>query len=366
MLKQYRLLPSLALILAGCANEHAAAPRTIGAAQAHELINRALPEKLNDRSGWVDDIYADFTALGIEITPTNTCAVTAVIAQESGFQVDPVVPNLGPLAWREIERRADRVYVPHALIHAALDIHSPDGRTYNERIDAARTEKDLSDVYEDLIRLIPLARTLLENHNPIRTRGPMQVNVAFADRYSAIKPYPFPVKGNVDDELFSRRGSLYFGIAHLLAYRAPYDQYLYRFADYNAGQFASRNAAFQTAVSALTKRPLVADGALLPHDSSGTSAGTTESAVRTLSARLDLSDSEIHSALESGRTEQFEGSALYRRTFALADQDLGHSMARALLPRIVLEGPKLSRQLTTQWYAHRVDDRFHRCLTTEH
>jgi hypothetical protein len=192
----------------------------------------------------------------------------------------------------------------------------------------------------------------------------MQVNVAFAEQFSAATPYPYPVKQSIDDEVFTRRGSLYFGIAHLLDYRAPYPVYLYRFADFNAGQYASRNAAFQNAVSIAAGIPLAADGALLPHDADANPEGATELAVRTQAARLSLSEAAIHSALTQGRAYSFETTVLYTRVFALAERKAGRSLPRAMVPQIKLAGPKIKRKLTTDWYAHRVDERFKRCLNT--
>src|SRR6185437_7856339 len=175
-------------------------------------------------------------------------------------------PQLGDIASQEIDRRAHSRGLPLVLVHAALDLKSPDGRTFAARIRAAKTEEDLSGIYEDFIRQVPLGQRLFEDANPIRTRGPMQVNVTFARRFAAQRPYPYPIRTSLADELFTRRGSLYFGIAHLLAYDAPYDSYLYRFADYNAGQYASRNAAFQSALALVAGHPLPLDGALLPRD----------------------------------------------------------------------------------------------------
>jgi hypothetical protein len=243
-----------------------------------------------------------------------------------------------------------------------LGLRSSTGRTYSERIDAARTEKDLSDIYDDFIGSVPLGRRLFADWNPVRTRGPMQVNVAYADQYAAIRPYPYPVKASVADELFTRRGSVYFGIAHLLAYQPPYDGYLYRFADFNAGQYASRNAAFQNAVSKASGIPLATDGALLSHESDAKGPGDTERALRALEVRLNLDSSEIHEALEQGKTREFERTKLYERVFALAERVAKRPLPRALVPSIKLHGPKISRSLTTSWYAHRVNGRFARCL----
>jgi hypothetical protein len=351
-----------ALWLGGCAGERRTTAPPLVAADAKAQIQQSLPRYVQDRSGWTTDIFAAFSALTVTPSHDNICAAVAVIEQESGFRVDPVVPGLGVIAKKEIYDRASRAHVPAILVDGVLELKSSNGRTYGDRIDSARTEKDLSDAYEDLIGAVPLGRTLLAERNPIRTRGPMQVNVAFAEQFSSATAYPYPVQTSIADELFTRRGSLYFGIAHLLDYRAPYDRYLYRFADFNAGQYASRNAAFQSAVSIASGIPLLADGALLPHDNDANNPGATERVVRTLAGRLKLSDGSIHSALADGRTKAFESTTLYQRVFALAEQQAGHPLPRGLVPRIKLGGPKIKRTLTTDWYAHRVDDRFNRCL----
>ena len=351
-----------ALLLGGCAGEQPAAAPPLKAADARTLIEQSLPRTVSDRSGWSADMYSAFTSLTVTPSPENICAVVAVIEQESGFRVDPVVPGLGAIARKEIDTRAARAHVPQLLVNGVLQLKSSDGRTYGERIDAARTEKDLSDAYEDLIASVPLGPTLFAERNPIRTRGPMQVNVAFAEQFSSAATYPYPVRSSIADELFTRRGSLYFGIAHLLDYRAPYDDYLYRFADYNAGQYASRNAAFQHAVSVASGTPLVADGALLPHGADADNPGSTELALRALAGFLKMSNDAIHDALAGGKTKGFEATPLYRRVFEIAERRAGLRMPRAAVPRIKLVGPKIKRSLTTDWYAHRVDDRFKRCM----
>jgi hypothetical protein len=324
------------------------------------MITQSLPPHVSDRAGWVTDIYAGFTVQGLPPTRDNVCAVVAVIAQESNFQVNPAVPGMGAIAWKEIDSRAAHAALPRMVVHGALDLKSSNGRTYSERIDAARTEKDLSDIYEDFIGSVPLGKRLFADWNPVRTRGPMQVNVAFAESYAAARPYPYPVKDSVADEVFTRRGSLYFGIAHLFAYQPPYNSYVYRFADFNAGQYSSRNAAFQNAVSKASGVPLATDGALLSHEGGGPS--NTELALRALAGRLNVSEGEIHDTLEKGKSKDLEHTKIYDRVFALAEHVAKRPLPRALIPTITLHGPKLSRTLTTSWYAHRVEGRYEKCL----
>jgi len=348
--------------IAGCAGGRRGGVFTEGPAEAHRLIERSVPRGVTDRDGWVADLYAAFTALGIEPTPDTVCATAAVIEQESGFRVDPVVPGLPAIAWKEIDARAAHAGVPRVAVRALLQLPSSGGRSYGERIDAAKTEKDLSDIYEDFIGTVPLGRRLFADRNPIRTRGPMQVQVTFAEQFAATKPYPYPVKNSIAEEVFTRRGGLYFGIAHLLSYPAGYDRYLYRFADFNAGQYASRNAAFQSAITSASGIAIVPDGALLPHDDDPNRPGATEAALRTLATRLGLSDGAIRSALDQGRTRDLEKTTTYARVFALAEQLQGKALPRAVVPRIELHGPKITRKLTTDWYANRVNERFDRCL----
>ena len=223
-------------VLVGCASaDHrpAVAPRDPDAVRAE--IGTLLPANVSHRTGWAVDIYAAFDALKLDPTRENICAVLAVTAQESSFAADSPVADLPKIARQEIDRRAASHHVPELLVDAALALRSPDGRTYAERLESAHTEKALSDLYEDFIGMVPLGSTLFAGLNPIRTVGPMQVSVTYAERFARERPYPYPGSGSVRHELFTRRGGMYFGIAHLLAYRAGYSAMIFRFADYNAG-----------------------------------------------------------------------------------------------------------------------------------
>ena len=323
---------------------------------ARAQIRARIPPAVANRDAWAIDMFAAFEALELRLTPRNICAVVAVIQQESGFQVDPVVPGLPAMARREIDERASRYHIPGALVDLALKVRSSDGRSYAERLRQAKTELALSEMFEDFIGAVPLGRQLFADLNPVRTGGPMQVSIAFAEARVKSTNYPYPLDGGVRREVFTRRGGLYFGIAHLLDYPVSYDSMLYRFADFNAGHYASRNAAFQQAVTVLSNTRLEIDGDLLREGSSEPSQ--TELAVRKLG--LGLGERQIRRDLERGTEHGFEETYVYRKVFELAD---ARALApRALVPRIQLQSVKISRKLTTEWYAGRVDDRYRRCL----
>ena len=350
-----------ALALAGCAGDPspAAPPRTPESIQTE--IQALIPTTVTQRAAWAVDLQLVFAALKIEPTRANVCAVLAVTEQESTYNPDPPVPNLGKVAREEILRRADRAGVPEVAVTLALQLRSRDGRTWDERLAAVRTERELSLMYEEFIADVPLGQRLLAQHNPVRTAGPMQVSIDFAQAHVRARPYPFPAEESLRHEVFTRRGGLYFGTAHLLDYPAPYgSEMLYRFADFNAGRWASRNAAFQQALATATGRKLDLDGDLYVAGSA--EPGQTESAARSLAAALGMTHAEIRRELERSGGAEFDRSPLPSRVFALAEQKSGKALPRAVVPRIVLQSPKITRRLTTEWFARRVDERWKRCL----
>jgi len=348
----------LLALLAGCATQQRAQAPPRSPAEVRAQLVRLLPNGTADREGWATDIQSAFQLLDIPPSSENLCAALAVTAQESGFNADPEVPGLGRIARAEIDRRAANHRIPALLVSAALQLPSPAGGSYQRRLQSVRTERELSRLYEDFIGKVPLGRRLLSGANPVRTGGPMQVGIAFAEQHAKAHPYPYATDASIRHEVFTRRGGLYFGIAHLLDYPNSYQRHLYRFADFNAGWYASRNAAFQAAVTAASGIPLALDGDLVVHGSD--KVGTTEAAVRSLGSQLHMGDAAIRRALEQGDRFEFEDSDLYARVFALAERN-GRPLPRAVLPRIDLESPKITRKLTTEWFATRVEQRYRRC-----
>jgi len=105
------------------------------------------------------------------------------------------------------------------------------------------------------------------------------------------------------------------------------------------------------------------DGDLvIPASLFGNQVGSTETAVRKLAGPLGMSDAQIRQALEQGHTFGFEQGALYEKVYVLAEQRKGRELPRAALPNILLQSPKITRKLTTAWFANRVQERYQRCV----
>jgi hypothetical protein len=331
------------------------------------LLLQLLPPKISDRNGWASDIHTAFAALRIPATPENYCATIAVIEQESGFQADPVVPGLSRIVWKEIETRRNKYAIPKVVLDVALRKSSPDGRSYKARINALKTERQMNALFEDMIAELPDGKRLLSGYNPIRTGGPMQVSVDFAEAQARAKPYPYARQQSLRDEVFTRRGGVYFGIANLLDYPAPYSQNIYRFADFNAGRYSSRNAAFQHAVSKLGGSKLALDGDLLRYVDGAPSnqVSITQRTLLPLSKALGMSKADILRDLRLEKSAAFAQTPLYQRVFTLAEQKASSQLPREAMPQIRLKSPKIQRRLTTEWFAKRVDSRYRNCLGQE-
>lgn len=332
--------------------------------EAKARIVRLINPSVRDRAGWADDLYSAFSHLKIVHADATYCTVIAIIEQESSFQADPVVPGLPDIVHRELDRRADRYGVPKFLIAQALKTKSKDGRTYEERIATLRTEKQLSDIFDDMIEELPLGRQLLADYNPVHTGGPMQVSVSFAEQQIRERPYPYPMARALRDEVFARRGGVYFGSAMLLDYPAPYDDLIYRLADYNAGRYSSRNAAFQAALTRWSGRPLDPDGDLLRYQNGkpSTVPSQVELALQAMAVPLQMSHAEIRNELLKEKSASFGEGPLYARVFAAAERAAGTALPRQMLPRIDLASPKFERKLTTEGFARRVAERQRACL----
>lgn len=340
--------------------------------QQRERLMGLLPGTLKDKAGWAADIQMVFTALNIPPATSTYCAVIAVTEQETGFQVDPQVPGLPGIVRSELERRADRFSIPMLLVNAALLTSSPTGLSYKSRIEALRTERQLSDLFDDLITELPFGRQLgrewLADYNPVRTAGPMQVSIRFAEQYAAVAPYPYSQGKRVRDDVFSRRGGLYYGSAILLDYPAPYSDARYRFGDFNAGRYSSRNAAFQQALATLSDASIAPDGDLLRYDADGeplAEPSNVERALRSLARQLKLNAEQIRRDLLLEKTAGFSTTPVFSQLYKLAEAAAGKVLPRQAMPQIALKSPKISRKLSTEWFADRVHARFRTCLARD-
>jgi hypothetical protein len=347
-------------------------------------IRAAFPEGVIDPAGWAADLLVAFAEAEVSPDPTHVCAVVAVLQQESGIQADPPVPHLGELVRKRLSEEAAR-YGPvgTAALERLLAERAPgDRRSFAERIRRLRTERDLDLVFRDMLeaerRMHPamvatanLLDTLfrgrrLDDLNPVTTVGSMQVNVDWAVAYARERGQPADPT-SVRDALYTRPGGLRFGVARLWSYRANYPDVLWRFADFNAGEYSSRNAAIQRALSRLTGAPLAADGDLLIY---GPDRQPTEEESQTLAAfRIfrerfapTLSDGQLRRDLESEKRYELESTPTYQALVRVHLAELKSPLPPSAMPDLVLRSPKLRRGYSTGAYARNVQRHHLACL----
>jgi len=374
---------------AGCGAPRPGTATTAGTPSPPPLtsaqIAALLPDQVRDGRGWSEAILNALVANELPADPTSACAIIAVIGQESSFQEDPVVPGLARLVRARIDRYKSKLGpLGDPLFERLLAGHAPeDARSFEQRLDQVRTERDVDVLFRDLLAYYevhhPAMFTALRwagkivdvgdlaELNPITTAGSMQVSVRFAEQWARAHKGSTATSGSVRDALYTRAGGVYYGTARLLGFPVHYDQPLFRFADYNAGFYSSRNAAVQAQVSRLTKMPLALDGDLLAYQKNGDprdEVSASSRAILRLTERFAprLSERDVRRDLLAEKTLGFEDTETYRAIKAAAQQRSGRPPEYATLPDVTLESPKLSRTLSTAWFARAVDRRYQACV----
>jgi Protein of unknown function (DUF1615) len=387
-----RLFPWLGLALfglmlaPGCRKAEVPAPpvKTPRTLDASEVV-RLFPEGVLDADGWARDLLRAFSAAGIPADSERVCGAVAILQQESGFQVDPPVPGLAEMVRKRLDELAGKLGPPgkSEVQHLLAERRPGDSRTFAQRLRSLHTERDLDLLFRDMLAAAharhPVAyraanvidgvfrKASLEDLNPIGTAGSMQVGARWVLHHSQGQ---FADADAVRDVLFTRAGGLRWGVQRLWGYPAHYPRPLFRFADYNAGEYASRNAAVQRALSRLTGQPLAPDGDLLAYDANAEPKSEESASLRALLAFAqqvpELSASDVHRDVLLEKRGDFEATPTYRALERVYQARFGTPLSAGELPDLELSSPKLKGGYSTARYARAVNGHFHACLGRLH
>jgi hypothetical protein len=360
----------------------AAGEKPLGLRQTRRLISLAQP-KLVDPAGWATDILWALQFSGIPLAAENVCAMIATVDQESNFKANPPVEGLGRRSLKALNAKLDGSDFKSLVLRSLFAADPSIKKNLFDRLRRARTERDIDVAYRKLVGEILTVESIIhldsdyglgaaeffEAQNEITTIGSMQVSVVsaleFERRYLRRSLY-FEDIYRVRDYLYTRRGGLLAGTRQLLGYKSGYTRKLHRFADYNAGRYSSRNAAFQWVVSTIDGSNLVLDGDLLIYRGQAISPRTSQSerAVIRIDQKLGLGlgAKTIRQDLSREKEFEFTETATYKNTVEVYKSKYGIEPPFARVPQINLESVKLDRPLTTEWFARRVDRRYRRCL----
>ncbi|WP_176736991.1 DUF1615 family protein [Oligoflexus tunisiensis] len=344
-----------------------------------ENIVQRIPAHVPDRVGWADDIAFAIRAIDRELTAERVCAVIAVIEQESGYQTDPVVPNL-PQIVREGLRKKFAKLGPLAepALNTLLSGKAPgSSQTFHQRINKLRTERDLDRFFRDMANAyrermpgpyaiasglsLILGKGSLQNLNPVTTAGSMQVKISYARDLEDLKSM---TDEQLREYLYTRMGGIRVGTARLIDYPASYDDLIYRFADFNVGMYASRNAAFQAMLSDLTGRKLALDGDLLVYDEDGEPKDIDSESLKAMLAfgeKHDVSAWTIRRDARKEKSADFEDTETWEKVREVWEAKKRRKPPYARVPDVELVSPKLARNRSTSWFANRVKQRYQSC-----
>jgi hypothetical protein len=351
-------------------------------AELRTLARQVVPAG-KDAPGWAADISSALEVNAIRASRSNVCSVMAVIGQESTFTANPEVAGLGRMAEQQIKAKLAALPVLPSAAAVGVEIFlatkpTPE-KSYLSMIRAARTERDLDLVYRNLTFFLfrQYASTRLLNAgavahridaaNPVSTLGSMQVSAAFTIaevERAKNRRLGLGAIWKLRDELYTRKGGVAYGTRMLLGYRAEYPSRIFVFADYNAGRYASRNAAFQHMVAVLSRADLALDGDLMLYDGGKPKpdAGATETALRSLKL---MDDESLRADLLREKDFAFRDTGTYRRIAEAYARKTGNKPPYAMLPQISLKSPKIRHHMTTELFARAVMRRYDRCMAVK-
>jgi hypothetical protein len=341
-------------------------------------IGRRIPETVEDRAGWARDVAAALAAAGRTTDPDSVCSVLAIVGQVSGFTAAVPLDRFGKYDFDgALVRRLGAARA--RLVRAALARLPGAGGSLHTRLATARDESELDHAFRELLgaawtaapaltavadRITRFRHGLaLAELNPVATAGAMQVSVAWAARRTATPPARLT---GLRDRLYTRAGGLELGVARLFAADGRDPEPRFRFADYNAGLYASRNAAFQEQLASLTGAPLVLDGDLARYDRFGRRqpASATSAALGRFAAGRTppLGGGAILRALELEKSAGLETTPAWRAVRAAWRERHGAEPRYARMPAIVAVNPRTGRENPVARFAEHVEARYRLCL----
>jgi hypothetical protein len=337
-----------------------------------------------DSEGWATDMLEGLRAHRLPVNRENVCSIIAIVDQESSFNPNPRVARLGALSEKAIRDKFEGIPIVGRMALNYLESHPTRETNFMKRIRSAKTERDLDLAYRallkdtsqraslDLVLRSGLFNQLVEDKNEIDTIGSMQVSVKFAldmNRRRRWLPMTLDDVYAVRDHLYTREGGMYYGIAQLLAYETGYTAKIFRFADYNAGRYASRNAAFQSALSRISGVELALDGDLLSYGKGGqalTKVSATEKAMREAAEQhgFGLDDRQIRKDFLLEKDAKLALTKSYAAVMQKAEERTQGTLPYALVPQITLQSLKI-KGFTTERFAKAVNKRYQSCIATK-
>lgn len=350
-------------------------------------IKHLIPPRVHDRESWAKDMNDIMDSLKIEKNKENVCSIIAIVDQESSFVANPQVPGLGREAVAAVNTRLQTKFsdklgttigtpIAHYFEQVLKTQPTPEDN-YLKQLSKVKTERDIDLLYRQIFDYMSkhyhvsaltgaaklVGQDIGERMNPITTLGSMQVSIQYAQDHQK----DHMSVNDLRDDLYTQYGGLYYGIHRLMMYSNQYDKPIYRFADYNSGMYSSRNASVQKALNILTGSELSLDGDLLQYDKNDNVQAVQSSTELTFinlftQKKVIITPQQLRSDLKTEKTIDFEKTQTYLTLTKLYKDQTGKEMPYAVMPQVIITGPKLSQDYNTNWYATRVNGRFESCM----